>query len=132
MVPKYWKTSLPDWGVTAESAADELRTVGRTGPGGDTPQGPGLESELVKSELVVVGLGQPILDDDRRVPCSLVDRVPGLRRSLLLDCPNEPRDERDLGRRWAAEDGHISRGDGRPVVGHIAVSASASVPAVES
>ena len=50
--------------VTAKCAADELRAVGRTGPGGDTPQGPGLESELVESELVVVGSGQPILDDD--------------------------------------------------------------------
>ena len=51
-------------GVTAESAADELGTVGGTGLGGDTPQGPGLESELVESEVVVIGSGQPILDDD--------------------------------------------------------------------
>ena len=35
-------------GGTAESAADELGTVGGTGPGGDTPQGPGLECEVVE------------------------------------------------------------------------------------
>ena len=61
---KVLKHELAGPRVTAKCAADELGAVGRTGPGGDTPQGPGLESELVESELVVVGSGQPILDDD--------------------------------------------------------------------
>ena len=83
------------------------------------PQGPRLECELADGELIIVGSRQPVLDDDRRVPGWLVDRVPGLWRSLLLDRCYEPRDERVFRRRRAAEDGDISRGDGRTVVGHI-------------
>ena len=83
-------------GVTAKSAADELGTVGRTGPGGDTPQGPRLECELAKGERVVVGSRQPVLDDNRRIPCWFVDRVPRLRRSLLLDMSGSSEGEEQL------------------------------------
>jgi len=117
-------------GVTAKSAADELGTVGGTGPGGDTPQGPGLECELAERELMVVRSREPVLDDHGGIPCILVNRVPGLRWSLLLDGCQKPRDERILRRRRAAEDGDISRGHNRPVVGHITVSAGTRVPAV--
>ena len=97
--PKFFSTEvlkdkLAGLGFTAKSAADELGTVGRTGPGGDSPQGPRLECELADRELIIVGSRQPVLDDDRRVPGWLVDRVSGLRRNLLLDCCYEPRDER--------------------------------------
>ena len=93
--PKFFSTEvlkehLAGLRVTAKSAADELGTVGRMGPGGDTPQGPRLECELAEGELIVVGSRQPVLDDDRRVPGWLVDRLPRLRRSLLLDCCYEP------------------------------------------
>ena len=121
---------LAGLGVTAESAADELGTVGGTGTGGDTPQGPRLECELAERELVVVGSREPVLDDHGRIPSLFVDGVPGLRRSLLLKGCYEPRNERILRRRRAAEDGDISRGHNRPVVGHITVSAGTRVPAV--
>ena len=124
------KDKLAGLRVTAKGAADEVGTVGRTGPGGDTPQGPGLECKLAKGELIVFRSRQPVLDDDGRVPSRLVGRVPGLRWDLFLDGCNEPRNERILRRRWAAEDGHISRSDGRPVVGHITEGAGTGVPAI--
>ena len=75
--PKFFRTEvlkdkLAGLRVTAKGAADELRTVGRTGPSGDTPQGPGLECKLAKGELIVVRSRQPVLDDDGRVPSRLV------------------------------------------------------------
>ena len=56
------KNKLAGLRVTVKGAADELRTVGRTGPSGDTPQGPGLECKLAKGELIVVRSRQPVLD----------------------------------------------------------------------
>ena len=79
---------------------------------------------------MVVRSREPVLDDHGGIPCILVNRVPGLRWSLLLDGCQKPRDERILRRRRAAEDGDISRGHNRPVVGHITVSAGTRVPAV--
>ena len=48
--------------MTNQSAADELGAVGRAGEGGDTPQGPRLESQLTGQELIVVGLTEPVVN----------------------------------------------------------------------
>ena len=79
---------------------------------------------------MVVGLVEPVVDDDSWIPGGLVHRVSRLRRVLLLDGLDQSLDDGVLRGRGATENCGQCRAHGRAMIGNIAVGAGARVSTV--
>ena len=79
---------------------------------------------------MVVGLAEPVVDDDTWISGGLVHRVSRPRRVLLLDGLDQSLDDGVLRGNGATENCGQCRAHGRAMVGNIAVGAGARVSTV--